>query len=533
MRLMILENKRLRSVMPFDGTIMSVGSSPNCTVQLPDPRISPEQVKFFQDETGAWWMEVLDTTSPTSLNRAIQKGRARLRHADEIELGPFSIRFFAEHKSPEELQRERLAALSRTHGESLPLGAIIKRFDHGLAVHKDQMMEITLLAMKLAQFDVVRDLLPPILRALHRMLSARRAWTGLRHAENADFDWNLGITDQGQPCDRPAYSHIMQSRCLAETQFVCCPETPSAGIKSAMATPLPCAAGNLGMLYVENDSADSPFTEESLDLMSAMACAIAPVAETVIRKATAKRLAVTTTEHTVARATQDAVTPKALPQWNELQIAAYRHMGSARCCDYYDIVQLPDKTCALIVAKVSAEGPAVPRYLAELRSAFRCAALHCDAPHLFARSLNWLLSSGEGKCLIDLATAWIAPVSGKVNFCMAGPGVHIGVILPNGDCRKLDPKRSEPIGRAKNLTLELQSIDLGHGQTAVFATSGIHAAVSSGGETFGLSGLEEALCDALGDAPGQVLSELSTDLTEFLKGGSCPDDVSVVLVRRA
>lgn len=533
MRLMILENKKLRTVLPFEGSSLFVGSSPTCAVHLPDPRVSAEQLKFFQDDAGIWWMEVLDTSLPTCLNRAVQKGRAKLRHADEIEMGPFSIRLFMEHKNPEELKRERMAALSKTHGESLPLGTIMRRFDHVMATHKDQLMEITLLAMKLSQMENVRELLTPILRAVLRMLSGRRAWVGLRHPDQAEFNWTLGLNDQGQPCDRPAFAGTMQARCLSETQFVCCPDTPSAGTRSCMAAPLPCATGNLGMVYVENDTTDTAYGEESLDLLSAVACAISPAVEAIIRKVTAKRQAVTSSEQTLARATQDAVTPKALPQWAELQIAAYRHMGTARCCDYYDVVQLPDKTCALIIARLSAEGLALPRHLAEVRAAFRSSALHCDAPHLFARSLNWLLATGDGRYTVDLATAWISPASGKVNYCLAGESVHMGIILPSGSCEKLESKRGESIGRAKNLTLALQTIDLGHGQSLVFATSGIHGALSPAGETFGLSGLEEALCDALGDAPSTVLGEFATDFTEFLKGGSCPDDVSVLLVRRA
>ena len=119
-----------------------------------------------------------------------------------------------------------------------------------------------------------------------------------------------------------------------------------------------------------------------------------------------------------------------------------------------------------------------------------------------------------------------------MNYCAAGRGVHLGVVFSDGQAQKLDAKRSESIGRVKNPALELQTLDLGHGHTLGLVTAGVHSAVNAAGEKFGLIGVEEALCDALGDAPGQVLSELAADITTFLEEGQCPEDISILLVRR-
>lgn len=531
MKVMILENKKLRAVLPVDGSALSIGSNPGCTVHLPDPRISAEQAKCFQDNSGAWWLEILDASVPTCLNRAVQKGRAKLNHADEIEVGIFSIRVFIDHSDPDEVRRERLAELTRHHGESLPLNTITEKFDNPVTAGKDQLMEATILALRLSQAESPRELIPIILRAALRMLCAQRAWVGIRRPDQREIEWEMGMSQDGQPCDRPVFSLSTEERCLAKAQFLACPEVSAPGVRSAMAAPFLSQNATIGMVYVENGEQDTAYTREWLNVLAALACAAAPPIETVIRKTMAKRQAVTSSEHTIARATQDAVTPRAMPQWNELQVAAYRHMGSMRCCDYYDIVQLPDKTCAVIVAKLLVEGVAVARYLAEVRAAFRSSALHCDAPHLFARSLNWMLT-GDPRHAVDLVAAWIAPASGRVNYCAAGRGVHLGVVNPDGTARKLDAKRSESIGRAKNPALELQSLELGHGHTLGLVTAGVHLAVNGAGEKFGLGGVEEALCDALGDAPGQVLSELAADITTFLEDGQCPEDISILLVRR-
>ncbi len=534
MRLMILEDKKLRSTLSAGAGMVSIGSSPDCSVHLPDPRVGGHQATIIQDTGGEWWLEVVDPSVPTRLNRSVQKGRARLRHADEIEVGPFAIRLFMESgKSSEELQRERMIELARKHGQSLPLSTVARKFDATVTVGKDHLVQMTLLSLRLSQFEKVNELLAPILRAMIRAFSARRGWVGIRSDDRGPFEWTLGVSEHGQPCDQPAFSQIMQSRCVTGAQYLLSPEASTPGVRSAMAVPLICQSGTLGMLYVENDAGDAPFDEPAFDAFCTLACAVAMPVETVIRQSLAKRQVAAQSELTIARATQDAVTPKALPQWNELYVAGYRRMGAARCCDFYDIVQLPDKTASIVVARVETDTATLPRCLAEIRTAFRSAALHVDAPHLFARALNWLLSAGEGRASIDLAQVWISPATGKVHYTLAGRGVHLARVGVDGGFQWVETARPEAIGRTKTTAAELATVELGRGETLVWATDGVNKMTNANGEAFDLAGLEESLGDGLSRAPGQALSELETDLTEFLQGGSSPDDVTVVVVRRA
>jgi serine phosphatase RsbU (regulator of sigma subunit) len=524
MHLMILENKRLRSMLRPEKPLVSIGSNPECAVHLPDSRISQHQASLHREADGAWWLEIVDPSVPTTLNRALQKSRAKLHHADEIEFGIFSIRFFMEtHQTTEEVQRERMTALSRQHGESLPLGAIIQRADQPVTVTKEQLEQLTLLGLKLANVETLRDLIPSALRAAIRLVGGRRAWIGIRPNDRSQFNWVMGITDQGQPCDRPPFSQTMEPRCLANTQYICCPNAPIPTVRSAMAVPLACESGTLGMIYIENDMVDAPYEEAALHTLR-------PVENTLLR-ATAKRQAVVSTEQTIARVTQDGITPRAMPQWDELQIAAYRHMGTAKCCDLYDLVQLPDKTASILVARLGVEGVSTPRYLAEVRAAFRAASLHGDAPHLFCRALNWMLFTGEGKCRVDLATAWINPNTGKVQACVAGEGVPLIRIHANGEASPVVATPAAPIGKSRTPTYDATLTDLSPGDTLLWATAGLNLATGADGKPLGIPALQESVADGVGDRPGAVLNEFQSDFTEFIQGGTCPEDVTVLLAR--
>ena len=533
MRLMILENRRLRTTLQATPGMISIGSSPECGVHLPDPKLPAHQANLTQDQDGAWWLDILDHSVPTCLNRAVQKTRAKLRHADEIEMGPFSIRLFMEsEKTRDEVRRERMQALVKQHGETLPLGTLIHKFEDDVLVPKEQLEQIILLALRLEQIETVQDLMPPLLRALLRTFEGRRAWVGIRKADEGDFDWSLAAAANGQPCERPALSRSMESRCMAHGQFLCVPEAPPADVRSAMAVPLVCQAGNLGMLYVENDPEDSPYGEKTLQVLGAMACCVSMPLDNVLRKVVAKRRQTVATEQTVARITQDVLTPKALPQWDELRLAAYRHMGAARCCDFYDVVQLRDRVASIILARVAAQGEALTRYLAELRAAFRTAALYSEPPHLFARALNWVLHDSAAPQTIDLACVWVAPTTGKVQCCTAGKGVGLWRIRAEGSCEAVKTAEMPPIGKVHGPAFNSLAFELTKGDSLLMATDGFGSAVNSGKEVFGWDGLKDNVCDGVGETPSSILSELAEDLSEFLKGGGCPQDATALIVQR-
>ncbi len=533
MRLMILENRRLRTTLRANAENLTIGSSPECAIHLPDPTISAHQANLLKDEDGGWWLEIVDTSVPTILNRAVQKTRAKLRHADEIEMRTFAIRLFMEsEKSRDELQRERMLALTKKHGESLPLETLTQKAEDPITVSRELLEQLSILTVRLEQMESIRDILTPLLRSILRTLDGRRAWVGIRRQPDGDFDWTLGLDDRGQPTDRPPFSERMQLRCLAHTQYLCCPTAPAAGVRSAMAVPLVCQSGNLGMFYVENEAADQPYNEEALHAFSALACTVAMPIENVLRQTVSKQRAIVATQQTVARTTQDSLTPKALPLWENLQIAAYRHMGTSRCCDIYDIIQLRDKTASLIVARFELNEAHLPRHFAELRAMFRAAALYSEPPHLFARALNWLLYEPEAERGIHAAMAWLNPDSGKVQYCIAGDDVRLAAIRGDGNCDICTADGMPAIGVSRAPTYDARTIELSQGDSLVLATGGVLTAQNRDGEVFGWDNLHDTLCDGLGAAPGATLSELDSDLNDFISEGECPEDITLIMAQR-
>ncbi len=532
MHLMILENHRLRHTLRPAGDRVMIGSDSGCDIHLPDPRLGKHQASLIQDGEGEWWLEVIDCAVPTCLNRTIQKNRARLRHADEIEMGPFAVRFFVEsEKSREELAHDRMVALTRAHGEMVPIGTIIQKDDVPAPVTREDVEQFTLLALKLNAAESIVDALPPVLRAVLRTFEAKRAWLGIRRHEKGDLDWTLGLSPKGS-VDMPPYVNTLKDRSLDFGHALCVPSVPVDGVGSAMIAPIFAGAHVHGLVYLENDAADAAYDEAALSRLRALACCASVPVDTILHKSAAVKRAAATTGLAIARATQDALTVRAMPQWDTLKVAAYRHMGTAVACDFYDVVQLRNKTAALIVAKIHVDPVALPRYFSEVRAAFRAAALYGEAPHLFARMLNWLLFDGNASTYVDIAVATICPQTGKVVYCLAGQRVMMGQVHADGSCEQVAPSPLPPVGQIKAPAYESGELTLEPGDSIAIATDGVNAAVNADGAAFGLENLKENLCDGLGDTPGHALSELATDLNEYLAEGQNPEDITVVLARR-
>jgi len=542
MRVLILERGQLMSHYETQSGPIRIGSSNGNHVHIPDGKISPHQATIESDNAGAWWLTINDLMRPTIVNRSIVKDRVQLQQRDEIELGQFTLRVFVEPDtdplfSPAvsgEAWHKRMVNVTRSHGDNLPLGTILARHDKPVTLARELLEQFSLLGMRIERLGTAQEVMTPVLRAMLRAFGGKRAWIGLRKASRGDFNFQAGLDSKAAPIVRPATSLLMQERCLDGGQYLCVPNIAHDGLGAAMGAPLVYESTHIGMIYVENDAADPPYDECSLDQFSALACCVAMPIGDVMRRTAVARQAVLNHELAVARDVQDVLTPHALPHWEHLHVAAYRYPGNQSACDFYDIVQLKDKSASLLVARITAQGAHLPRFMAEVRAAFRMSAIHSDSPAVLIRALNWLLLTGDNTRFIDAAAVNIASDGASGSYCIAGQRVLLGRIHSGGGCECLEAPAAPAIGQIRQVHYEGHAFQLEKGDTVVIASDGANAAANSAGAMFGVEAMHDSLCDGVGNAPGQVLHEFDEDLREFLaNGGKAGEDITVLLARRS
>jgi len=532
MRMFVFKSGSLIQDERFDQSVV-VGAAEECALRLQDPKIAHKQICFAPAGGGKWTLQQLDGSQIVQVNGATLRGERELRDLDEVALGSFTLKIYltsdgkaAEPEAaPRHVRRDTFTppqgSILRRHGDSVVLTPQ-RLFEHAEAVIELSGATEPLVFMERMLTRVAAMLLPA------GTLSVRvfqRTAAGLEIIRTTDA--------KGRPVDPPSLAALLAEFCSQHQECVCLPEIQSPGAASAMAVPLIGSRGTaLGSIYVDSTEARA-FNTASLDLLAGFAAAIAAPLERIVHRTTVARAQEVDRELQLARQVQDALTLQAMPNWPEVQVAAYRRPGSLSCRDHYDVLRLANKTVAALIARIGAAGVLAPRIMSEIHAAFRASCLHTDAPHVFARTMNWLVADIRGEVAIDLLAAWIVPESNALKYCLAGQGLGAGVLTKEGEWHELKSENAPAIGRVRGFAYALQSQAMQASDMLAVVTPGADTYKNAAGQPFGRERVTESLRDLAGTAINVMLTDLVSELDEFGAGGLCRDDLTVLLAHRS
>ncbi len=533
MRIFVLENDS----MMFDREVggeqaVVVGSGDGCGISLPDSQVAEKQVQLVRGAGGDWALSVLDLRQPTRLNGAVITAGQTIKDRDEIGIGRYVLKLYLSMDAKG--VGEKSGALRAVEREfALPAGAIARSHGGILKIALDRLHEMTALTTELSavgQFEQLSD------RILQQMLATfRGSAVGLcvRLRSASGLETVRGMDAKGRAIDAPALMAKLNERCTRFCYEICIPDAKMPGVESAMAAPIVGARGAmLGMMYVETAPGGGHYDANALDAFTSFAVAVAGPLDQSIHGATAARTALADQGQVFARQVQDSLTIRGMPEWPDLHVAALRRPGTTRPRDFYDLLRLANRTVAVVLARIEATGAGLPRLMSEVRAAFRAACLHADAPHVLMRAVNWLVTDGHSAWSIDLACVWFSPESGALKYCAAGDAITLGVISEAGEWRELEPCGMPAVGKAKGFGYTSKSSVLEAGEVLALMTDGVDQLRGASGEAFGRARAAECLADTAGMAVNLMLSELSQELDEFVKGGSASEDATIVLAGR-
>lgn len=528
MRLFVFKSGSLMADRTFGDEPVEIGSGPMSAIEMADPRIAARQLRLAPRGPGAWEVGVLDENQPTFVNGAKVRLSQSLRHMDEISVGPFVLRVYLDNEADAETRPA--VSTSRSAGV-LPVGGFVRPYSGTVQLAIDRLGECSAFSSELASIAQTTPLVERVLEHAFHVFRAGCVCVRIHQRTEAGFEIVRASDAKGRPIDVPPLAERLYEQCVELLHRICVPEIAAPGSASALAVPLVSSRGKaMGMLYVESQEGAPPYDSDWLDALTALAAMTAHHVERTIHARTAQRAEVASQENVVARLVQDAVTPQAMPNWPEFQLGAYRRPGPMPR-DFHDMLRLANKTASLIVARVNAAGAGLPLLMSQVRSAFRVSSLHADPPHVFTRALNWLV--GDSGATIDAACVWVDPGNGTIQYCLAGDAVSVGAIEASGKCRPMPGAGMPPVGKARQFNYTSQQGALADDETLAIVTQGADALRNASNETFSRTRVMECLGDLAGTGLSVALSDLAAEFDEFARGAPCPQDVTVVLLRRA
>ncbi len=535
MRLVVLYSGAMIADVVCGREEILVGSDETCRVRLPDPRIAARQLLIAPGEGGPWRLRQLDSSCLLKLNGRTITAEADLGAGDEVQLLDFSIRVYPDYdeKTPGRAPTAYLRqSMERFVATRLPPSATVRRPEDPVTVQPAHLDLIGRAGVVAANCAAIEEMIDATLRFMHTTMGAQRAWVGLRRVNYGSMEYEEGRHVAGQAVDLPPLGHDLKPRVLDRGQFILIPFVSAAERFSVLCGPLNGPDGTLGMVYIDTGEGDRRYDQKDLELFVMLLGAFAYHLDTIFKTVARNRAAMIEGQVSVTHETQMRLTPRKLPQSDELQFGAFREPGRERSGDIYDVVRMANGQAAFFVAQTAAGGSLPTILMAQSQSAFRYACMHQDLPHIFLQALNVTLFDGQRDHALHCFCGAIEPATGQLRYSLAG---HVGafIISARGEERSLALPEPQPaLSLAKATPYPLASETLEPGETLVLFTSGVTTAKNRRGETFGEERFVNILCDGFGQPASATLKEMLTDLRSYTEGGQQPDDITVLLAHR-
>lgn len=536
MRLVILsKGTRVAEYFCTDEAVL-LGSGHECPVRLDDPRIGQKHAIIQPSADGAWRIRPFEAGADLSLNGAPVLEDIELKHGDRIGILDYTVLTYDEAS-------ERTAATGFSAGMSvdqmtrfvrfqLPSGSQIKKLEEPVTLPAAQLERLVALSVELARCETVEAVMEVTLKTLMSAFAPFRIWVGVRRVNYGAMEYVEGRLATGHTSDLPELGENLKPRVLDRSQFVLIPYVGIEAPYSVLAGPLAGPDGTLGMVYLDTAEVPRRFEAADTEFLYALLSLIGGTLDAIFKQMARARAATKDGEVIVAHSIQSRLTPRKLPQWDELQFGAFREPGRERSSDFYDVVRLSNQTAGVLISQTSATGPLPSMLIAQTQAAYRMSAMHMAAPHVFLRSMNFLLYDGTTDRPMDCFAAMIDPASGEMKYSLAG---RIGayIIGNRGEERRLGPAEPAPqLAVTKNAAYALLTDRLEPVETLVLYTTGVVSARNNKGESFGEDRFVNILCDGFGQLASAMLKDMLTDLRNFTEGGSQPDDITVILAHR-
>jgi len=527
--LIVTENSTLKADFSVNDEAIYIGSRPGCKVFLNDLRVGKQHCVIFPDPKSGWVIEHLEEGRYTRVNGVVISHRQELRSGDIITIQDYAIEVRLMGKSPDS-SATGIAEAPHIEPQALPTGSIVHKLDDPIQLTRgrlDQLRQIGLGFNKTATLPELTDL---TLMTLLQVFKGYRAWMGLFGA-GAPATFSEGRDMTGRPIETPSLIASLRSRCVDRSQHIAIPAVGDGRTGSAMAVPLIGPGGKLGMIYVDNRPGTAAFTEQDVGFLVALSAIISVHIEATAHKQARLASEVHSAELVIAKKIRARLLPGAHPEWDTLRVVRLAEDGETGVSDLYDVVKLANKSAAMILVQAEAPLDQTVQMLAQVRSTFRVTSLHADPPHVQMRALNWLLHNPAEHPLLHACAVQINPVSGELAYSTAG-SPNLFIFDRQGTPRELNPPKTLPVG--SNRTTEFTTLHdrLDPGQTLVMFTEGATAIVNANRLVLGRSALLDMLSDVCGQPVTPAISELASDLYEFMKDGQHPKDMTILLVGR-
>jgi serine phosphatase RsbU (regulator of sigma subunit) len=233
----------------------------------------------------------------------------------------------------------------------------------------------------------------------------------------------------------------------------------------------------------------------------------------------------------LARDLQASLIPKAMPESDRWDVAAFNRIANTVGGDIYDFVPLDDGRMAVLFGDASGHGMAAGLVMAVAHASFRTQLEVDPSPSSIVASLNRILCrTGGSRSFFSCVYLLFSP-DGSFEASVAGhpPVLKIDV---NGKISEQIGRGAYPLGVKAGLTWEIVTGRLEHGERLLLHSDGLTEARNAQEHEFGDQYVEIIAGWHPEASAGALVEALVGEWRMFMGNLPPDDDVSIAVVKR-
>ncbi len=299
-----------------------------------------------------------------------------------------------------------------------------------------------------------------------------------------------------------------------------------------LAVPVAGAEGSRGALAVGPRATRRPYAEPDrafLGALGGLALAALDRVELVDSRIEKERLE---EEMRLARAIQERLLPRSLPQVAGLDLAVCARPNRVVAGDYHDVVALPSGGVVVAVADVAGKGAPAALLMANVQAAVRLLAPELDRADpreilsTTTARLNRVIADNTAPGVF-VTLVWAVWDGRRLTYCNAGhPPPR--VVRTDGTIEALEAG-GPLLGVVMDATYEAATVTINAGDFAFLYSDGLTEA-RRGEEEYGDTRMDETLAKVRASSAQHILDAASDDSEEF-SGGPPIDDLTVLVLK--
>lgn len=346
--------------------------------------------------------------------------------------------------------------------------------------------------------------------------------------EDPEFEVSRGIVENVAEGGEP----LLTSDAMQDDRFSGRSSVINLGLRSIICSPLKIKDEVIGVVYVDNRLQAGIFTDEDLELVSAISGSAAIAIENARLYQVAVEKGRMDQELKIARQVQTDLIPQTPPELSGYELAAHWVPAREVAGDFYDFIELDEGRLGIVVADVVDKGMGAAMFMAYSRAVLRASAKTAKDPVEAIGEMNRIICADSAYGMfLTLVYAILDPKKNELIYVNAG---HNPPLMSKKGTKELAEltRTGMLVGVDETHEYEQETITLKAGDSICFFTDGVTEAHNKKGEQFGEERLMAVLRKAKDSDADGILSEINKAVDMFVTSGTPFDDLTLVVIRR-